>query len=109
MRVGGGGRNQREVCEGRQMGLWDGIEEHRSKCGGEMAGSDSNGVECSGDPDESGWRGNGVAELVIVGEIVRVEAKVLMKTKGACKRSRGNPVRSTLVCNPLPKSRLRVI
>ena len=56
----------------REMGQRNGIEEHGGESGGEVAGSDSNGVECTCNPDEGSWRGNSVAKLVIVGKVVRV-------------------------------------
>ena len=86
------------------MGEGNCVEEHGGERGREVAGLNSDGVECVRNPYECCWRGDAVAELMVAGKVFWVQLVVFMKSKGASKGSRINPVSSTLVPNALAQA-----
>ena len=87
-----GGWKEREQCDRREVGRWDGVEEHFGEGGRKVAGLHANGLQGSGDPDKCcGW-GEGVAKLVVIGEVIGVKLEVFVEPQGSREGTWEDPV-----------------
>ena len=68
--------NERDPCDGRGKGWGDGFEKHFGERRGELAGGGSYGLQraCNGC-----WRRKCIAQVLVVGEVVLVEPKLLVE------------------------------
>jgi len=98
--IGAGGWNERKACDGRREGRRNG-KEHFGEGTGKLAGRNTDGYEGACDPNHGSWGSKGVAKVVVIGEVVLVEVKMLAESHGAGEGTRGNPVWDSIKCKPL--------
>ena len=71
-------------CDGRAVGRWNSVKEHFGEGCWELTGLYTYGLQGAGYPNEGNGGRKGIAEPLVVGQVVWVELEAFIETEGSC-------------------------